>query len=923
MTRRSAGFLLLASALAAGWFGWKLLAGRSGALGPPPVAPPAVKPPPKAESRASTRAKTRIETSAAPVSSVGDRIEGVVSDESGRVLPDVDVQIIERHYLPKSTRPPDRRWEERLIKETMTDQAGRYAFEGLVPGELKTVRAGRPGFVQVFSDTVTVPSTYDIRLVAGAPVRGRIVDASTRVPIEGVGVKGWHASPGGPAYRWTEEVFTNTAGEYFFETAPAGTVTFMLAHPEYVDLMVDRTVEPTGNQVDFEIERGLVIEGVVTHAKGLGPGADLTVGAKDTNPVVARWTARTDKDGVFRMVGVRPGRVLFEISGKHVNPIKEVRELGVANDFSGSKPGARLEFEVQPAGRITGRVLGRDGQPVSGASIFVAAASGLFVVVRDPGERGGSVTAGETRTDADGRFVVDGITTAAHRVAAWAPGLALGTSDPMVVNPGELVETAPLRLNPAPAIHGIVTDGIGPPLAGAAVTVDIPQYPDVWFQPNFPIGQPEKRTIVTDEAGRYRIELPYGGRLAIRVEHPDFVLAEAEAEPKPGEPDVVRDFALTRALSISGKVTAEAGVSVAGAVVRAWSEEAKTPIEAPVAPSGEYRVAKIQAGLYRIVAAKPASSLFSEFRDEVPAGATGVDLKLVPLGEIVGNVVGPGGATITEFHVRAWPVGPRTPGRERRKSATAGLTRREQDVRDASGVFRIERVEAAAWWVQVLAAGCAPAVPVQVKVTGGGPTSAGTFLLQAGSVLRGRVQSPSGQAIAGVVVQAIRVRDLPDQDPLSVPPPAPTVPSSRTGLRGEYEILGLVAGEYGVKLESPTFVDVGQQPVVIPEGATVERSFTLRPAASVDLVVEDDSGAPVASAIVNVLDGEKQKLPMLVDGSAVGHTDASGRIALVKLPAGEPVTIRAVRLGFLVVESPQTLREGHNGTIRLRLDRLR
>ena len=55
--------------------------------------------------------------------------------------------------------------------------------------------------------------------------------------------------------------------------------------------------------------------------------------------------------------------------------------------------------------------------------------------------------------------------------------------------------------------------------------------------------------------------------------------------------------------------------------------------------------------------------------------------------------------------------------------------------------------------------------------------------------------------------------------------------------------------------------------------------------------------------------------------AAGGTTDGAGRAELRKLPAGEKLAFRAIRMGFLSPEVSKTLREGDNGVLVLKIER--
>jgi hypothetical protein len=926
--------LLISAAIlaTAGYFAWKL------AFPPPRPVPtpvptrdePALPPPPGPVT------DTRAIAPAPPVPPEDDGvpsaknvIEGTVRDDTGASVADAEVQIIRRQYSATSTRPPDRRFEDHVLATTVSAADGTYRFADLVPGEPKTLRALKPGFVTQMKFEVRVPKKLDFDLVRGSPVFGSVLDDATGKPIGGAGVKGWFKTPnlekGARGYLWTEEVFTTPSGEFSFEGAPAEDVIFMIAHPDYVDVSETRPVSARSrNAFVFRMKPGLTIEGVVLHGTKGTPVPNLEVAGKD-NLLIARFQARTGPDGVFRMKGVRPGPLLFEVAGRGYSPAREGIAVGPENDFAGGRAGRRLEIRIQPSGRAAGRVVTWKGEPVARARLFVATMQGIFVVVRDPAPHGGSMQDGETRTDEKGAFLVDDLIGVPHRIVVEAPGFALAATEPFSVGPDEIRDNVEIVLNPAPAIRGTVTDENLVPVAGAVITLELPQYADVWFPPGFDLGQKAQRTFITDETGRYRIEVPYAGKLQARVDHPEFVLLDGvEVAIKDLEGEVTRDFRLKQAFTISGRVLGPGGRGEGDAVVRGWKTPGggEQPLQAKAAADGSYSLTRLEAGLYRLNATKPDARLTSAFRDEVPAGATGIDFSLVPTGEIVGAVATAGGVPVPEFQVVVRPVAERAGARgAERKGSVAGLSERNQEFRDAGGLFRIQNVDPGRWSLQAIPRDHAPSTPVELTVAGGAAASAGTIVVTAGGAVSGRIVEAAGAPAEGVAISLARVGEAAGQ-PGAGGPVVPQAPwTGGTGRTGEFAAKGLVPGEYLLRIESPRFVDPPPERIVVAEGATVERSYTLRPAASVTLSVKDEVGEPTPAVTVIVLDAKQRKVPVQTDGAGGGSTDRSGRVTLKKLPAGEPVVIRLFRPGFLVEEIPQTLKEGDNGVLDARIHR--
>jgi protocatechuate 3,4-dioxygenase beta subunit len=859
-----------------------------------------------------------------------DGIDGFILDEAGRPVGDATVQIIDLRYVPTSTRPLDRRWEEQVFASTVSGEDGRYAFDSLVPKELKVLKASKPGFVTQMKDQVRVPARRDFRLVPGAAVRGRVVSETTGAPIASVGVKGWFPAGSEPVdrkgFRWTEEVFTNRNGEFSFEGAPAGLVRFMLAHPDYEDMTEEMHEVPRSGRAGlvFKMKEALVVEGVVLNELKGTPVPDVEVGASAgiVGFPIAQWTGRTGRDGRFRLAGVRSGSIVFSLTGRGVTPLAEKRDLAAKHDFSAGRKGEPLEFKVKPAGRIAGRVVGVDGNGIPRARIFVSpTGTSLLDSVRDPARHGGSRQDGEIRTDANGAFLVDDIGPAHYKLVGEAPGFALGVSEAVSAGPDEIRENVVITLRPSPVILGTLTDEHHRPIARAPVIAKIPPFTEVWFPPGFDVGQESKIEAQSDERGSYRIELPYEATVVLAVDHPDYVLVEGVEVAVKDVPDVVKDFTLKPALAIAGTVIGADGRAAPGALVRAWPDAGGALRETKANATGGYSLSRLEGGTYRVHAKRPEANETSDFQDGVTAGVLALDFRLMKAAELVGAVTDTAGRPVREFQVLLRPtVPPRESPAGRRKTAIAGLSERQEDVDDDSGRFKVAGMDPGAWTLQIAAKGYARSLPLAQVLAPGSTTSAGTIVVRPGGTVSGRVLAPGGAPAGGVGISVTRVGKLPEQEDSRIAPEPPVL--ARTDAGGDYALRGISPGEYLLKVESQAFVDPPGERLPIREGDVVERSYALKAAATITVSVRDEVNAPVQSVVVTVRDKGQRKLRYDSDAASGDHTDAAGRLTLRRLPAGEEVTIHLMRPGFEIVESVQRLREGDNGTVEVKLPRI-
>ena len=127
------------------------------------------------------------------------------------------------------------------------------------------------------------------------------------------------------------------------------------------------------------------------------------------NDVVAR--SRTDDSGVF-VLGPVPVGERYRVLARQPGYTVSSAEVALHEDH----PAARVELRVYEARVVRGRVVDPDGAPVQGASVLAT---------KDHGGFAGGLLPPECKTDAQGRFELEGVPIGDCVVRAWLPGLAL------------------------------------------------------------------------------------------------------------------------------------------------------------------------------------------------------------------------------------------------------------------------------------------------------------------------------------------------------------------------------------------------------------------------------------------------------------------------------------------------------------------
>lgn len=378
----------------------------------------------------------------------GHALTGTVVDLDGKALSGARVTACDRSALE---------FGRDSCATVETDTEGAFAFAQLPAGPTQ-LRAVAPGRAVSNVENVKLPPGPDVRppvlvLRPGASVRGRVVDENDRAVS---GARIWAGATTRAAgtlrggSKWPD--FTGDDGRFTLEGLPAEARYVVAAHRS------DRAVARTDA---LTVEAGRNIEGIelampspaVIKMRLIGEEEqpvdhiDLSViparGGGARERLDSRWIAR-DGDGRFtvRMPRVGTLDLLIEPDG-----FTDVERNGV--DLAA---GRTIDLGTIKVGRgmpIAGRVVDRDAQPISGATVRASWTA-------HERSRSRVVQSGD-----DGRFRIDGLGQTAVELEVEAIGFVTEMRDE--VDPGEL--ELEFRLDPTGRITGRVEleDGSGPP----------------------------------------------------------------------------------------------------------------------------------------------------------------------------------------------------------------------------------------------------------------------------------------------------------------------------------------------------------------------------------------------------------------------------------------------------------------------------
>jgi protocatechuate 3,4-dioxygenase beta subunit len=412
------------------------------------------------------------------------------------------------------------------------------------------------------------------------------------------------------------------------------------------------------------VDSGEAFVQVLRHVQGAPRGLDGALGffGLDSRACCLRRVHRLlDAD---RPIRTAPGGrwaaaflVLAAVTVPHLRAADDPPKAGTPT----AKPAARQENAQADAAKRPAdearefdlRVVDPDGRPVPEAEVEIVSEP---VLTAEDIRRGVFVRQRKRwvvlKADAEGRLVV-GLARNPDRfnLSVTMPGYgsywAGWTAD---VHNEEVPTSFTAELDAAWTVGGVVVDGEGKPVEGATVWPNIKFKKRSGDSQGFYIGAQMK----TDASGRWHFDsVPVSmGEVHVSVEHPKFMafrqhLSRREYEVERGREPAGR-IVLQPGVTVTGKVTDEAGRPIAGATVR--TKYMNVIRQGTTAEDGVYRLVGCEPKAVRIVAsAKGRAMELKEVSIDPDMGP--LDFALKPGGTVRIRVVDEKGQPVPKFRV--------------------------------------------------------------------------------------------------------------------------------------------------------------------------------------------------------------------------------------------------------------------------------
>lgn len=444
----------------------------------------------------------------------GVALTGMVTDTSGGPVPDAQLTLALSALGMMGGESEGGANDPNVIRTT-TDAGGRYEMANLATGSY-VLTASADGFGKVMIQSISVsgdqPIEQDVQLQVASALGGRVTSAGDGSPIDGARVDVYSIATVNS--RTQTSAHTTESGEFLVQDIPDGEYTLRFSAEGFEALPVMR-VSSGDMSMQVQLKPLPTVSGRIVDAETGKPLTTFTVALRqgveqsEMSMRVAKSSRQiTDEDGRYELRVPARGKYSVEAFTKGYAPsFSEVFEL------SDGMPRQGIDVRVNKGGRISGRVTDTSGNPIVGALVetqdnhWTGSEFDLSLGAMFPGK----ATKKKRRTDAQGRFVFQGLTPASYQVHITHKDYTKTVMKNVAVAVGQQTDAGDFVVTAGASVSGIVRGPNGKPLMGATITLSLEPGPNA-----FPISHSAK----TNREGKYTIDHVRSGTYWVHAVRP-------------------------------------------------------------------------------------------------------------------------------------------------------------------------------------------------------------------------------------------------------------------------------------------------------------------------------------------------------------------------------------------------------------------
>ena len=506
----------------------------------------------------------------------GPSLGGVIQDEAGAPLEGALVEI----YAAGGCWPDPMR----------TTADGRFEFSSLT-SESYAIRVHADGYLSQRFDVKQGRDDHVIVLSRGIEVRGVVVEAGT-----GRALAGARVMVGGDRIG-----HTGSEGTFSVTGLPSDLGVISVDHAEYLPLTVELPEGDSAAAYDLgtlRLARGQVRTLSVREAESGAPVAgaviELSVSGNDTS---AERTGTTLTDGTVEFGGLPVGAGKVSARARGYLPLEKVAFH--VEEQAGEDGDGPAALELVRGGVLRGRVFGRRGDPVAGASVKVELSDSEQAKSDEASSE--ALSSVEEFTDLLGQFHLSGLPAASVIVVASSTSQRPGASEIVEIIHGEEVDGVDVRLPAGGQIEGTVFDERGQGLPGVTVSAfyDGDDRGDEATRYKLKLLRGRQKDPVkglTDDKGRYTLKNLLAGGYRLYAEAPARI-QPAPRRVKLEDGDALReiDIRFEAGEVLRGRVVSELGEPQSGW----WVWFADVHADDCTDGEGRFEIRGVQPGRYQ------------------------------------------------------------------------------------------------------------------------------------------------------------------------------------------------------------------------------------------------------------------------------------------------------------------------------------